>query len=570
MSIISDSLTAFTPLGCTNTAMGSQNQSRAAFESRTSQSAGLNASPRPMVSRLVTIAAMLIFAGSCAAAIIRVNNDATAAAHAAYFQPLLVVLMLNLALILLGWRWHTIFKTPCAMPDKGSARASTIAARDHATGLLTRRAFVEQCSALIAESRQRGKAVAILSLHFDQAKSDDDRQNEVAADATLRQAAEIIGAATPLSSLSSRLGGYDFACAMVFDAAYPSTVERVAEQLIASAAQGAAVAAPALSISIGIVQSDTAGDRVEAALHSASIAMRSARLAGTGRYAWFSEKMAYEINARAAREQMLRAAVLREEIVPYFEQQVDLKTGKLVGFEMLARWEHPGHGTIAPDEFIATAERIALIGDLSLSIMRQAFHAARDWHPSLTLSVNISPVQLKDPWLVQKIVTLLMETGISANRLEVEITEAALFANLALAQSVAAALKSHGIALALDDFGTGLSSLAHLRALPFDRFKVDRSFIMEIHRKVECAAIVQALIGLGENLQMPVTAEGIEDARIAEHLTRLGCARAQGHHYGRAMDAANTRRFLAERHLLTPTNHLALASDSQFPIRLAG
>ena len=155
---------------------------------------------------------------------------------------------------------------------------------------------------------------------------------------------------------------------------------------------------------------------------------------------------------------------------------------------------------VSPDSFIPIAEECGLIGDLSMSVMRQAFEEARDWDPSLTLSVNISPVQLKDPWLAQKIVKLLVETGFPAERLEIEITESSLFENLGLAQSIVGSLKNQGIRLALDDFGTGYSSLAHLRALPFDRIKIDRSFVSSINDNPESAAIVNAITRLADSL----------------------------------------------------------------------
>ena len=178
-----------------------------------------------------------------------------------------------------------------------------------------------------------------------------------------------------------------------------------------------------------------------------------------------------------------------------------------------------------------------MIADLSMSVMRQAFAAARDWHPALTLAVNVSPWQLKDAWLAQKIIKLLTETGFPPNRLEIEITESALFENLALAQSIVGSLKNQGIKLALDDFGTGYSSLAHLRALPFDRIKIDKSFVMSINENPESAAIVNAITRLGESLNLPITAEGIEDKATEERLRSLGCARGPG-----AFSAGRCRR----------------------------
>jgi len=215
-----------------------------------------------------------------------------------------------------------------------------------------------------------------------------------------------------------------------------------------------------------------------------------------------------------------------------------------------------------PDQFIPIAEETGMIADLSLSLMRQAFLSARDWHPQLQLSVNISPWQLKDPWLAQKIIKLLTETGFAPSRLEIEITESSLFDNLAMAQSIVASLKNQGIKLALDDFGTGYSSLAHLRALPFDRIKIDRSFVMSVNQNPESAAIVNAIVGLGESLNLPITAEGIEDKAIEERLRGLGCARGQGYVYGRPLTAGNARRLLAERRLLIAPDAVDALSDS--------
>jgi EAL domain-containing protein (putative c-di-GMP-specific phosphodiesterase class I) len=283
--------------------------------------------------------------------------------------------------------------------------------------------------------------------------------------------------------------------------------------------------------------------------------------------------MERDIQARSELENGLRKAIPLQQIVPYFEQQVDLQTGRLHGFEVLARWEHPQRGMIPPDLFIGIAEEAGLIGEISLTIMRQAFIAARDWHPELSLSVNISPYQLKDAWLAQKIIKVLTETGFPANRLEVEITESSLFDNLALAQSIVGSLKNQGIRLALDDFGTGYSSLAHLRALPFDRIKIDKSFVMSLDTNPESAAIVKTITGLGDSLNLPITAEGIEHDHIADRLAQMGCHKGQGYLFGKPMSIATTRRLLAENRLLAaqlnpaPANPLSESATNQ---RLAG
>ena len=196
--------------------------------------------------------------------------------------------------------------------------------------------------------------------------------------------------------------------------------------------------------------------------------------------------------------------------------------------------------------------------------------AIKHWDPSLTLSVNISPAQLKDPWLSQKILKLLVETGFHANRLEVEITESSLFENLSLPQSIVGSLKNQGIRIALDDFGTGYSSLAHLRALPFDRIKIDRSFVSSINQNSESAAIVSAIARLGDSLGLPVTAEGIEDHNIQERLRELGCTKGQGWHFGKPMTVEQARKMLADRNLLSTPGAADQAGEAEiFNLRAA-
>ena len=190
------------------------------------------------------------------------------------------------------------------------------------------------------------------------------------------------------------------------------------------------------------------------------------------------------------------------------------------------------------------------IGDLSLAVIRRAFEETRDWDPALTLSINISPAQLKDPWLSQKIRKLLVETGFPAGRLELEITESALFENLSLAQAIVSSLKNQGIRIALDDFGSGYGSLAHLRALPLDRIKINRDFVSSVNHSNESAAIVTTIINLAESLHLGVTAEGIENARIESRLRELGCNEGQGWHFGKPMPVEQARDLVREKGLL--------------------
>jgi len=516
--------------------------------------------PRPqhdLLSGAITVAAILLFVGT--------GSSVLASALQGWFvgekgpdQTLVIALLLNVALILFGWRRHRELAAEVIVRTAAEERAHQLASKDPLTGFLNRRSLAEEGAAMFTQAERRHKAMALLMLDLDHFKSVNDMHGHATGDALLMQVADEIAAAMPSVALTARLGGDEFACAFLFDADHPDTVERIAERLVSRLAQPIQAEGLQLhiSVSIGIARSDFDCPSIDALMRAADIAMYASKNSGRNRFAWFDLSMERELQARNELEGGLRSAIPRQEIVPYFEQQIELVTGRISGFEVLARWEHPQRGLIGPDRFIPIAEETGMISELSLSIMRQAFLAANDWDAGLSLSVNISPWQLKDPWLAQKIIKVLTETGFPANRLEVEITESSLFDNLALAQSIVGSLKNQGIRLALDDFGTGYSSLAHLRALPFDRIKIDKSFVMSINDNPESAAIVTAITRLGDSLNLPITAEGIEDATIEERLRMLGCAKGQGYLYGRPVSAANARRLLAEKRLL---RHVAAA-----------
>jgi diguanylate cyclase (GGDEF)-like protein len=467
-------------------------------------------------------------------------------------RTLVVAMLLNIALILFGWcRYNDLSKE---VVERASAeqRAQSLAVRDPLTGFYNRRAFNDQGTELMTLAFRRQKAVALLMLDLDHFKNVNDVHGHAVGDVLLKAIAARIATMLPPSALSGRLGGDEFACILAFDHDYPDVVERIAQAIVSDLAQpidANGVNIP-VSVSCGIARSDSDCRSVDSLMRRANLAMYAAKHQGRNRHSWFDASMERELQARNELEYTMRNDITAGSFVPFFEQQIDLTTGRLRGFEMLARWEHPKRGLVSPEVFIPIAEETGMIADLSLAVMRTALIEARNWDSSLTLSVNISPFQLKDPWLAQKIVMLLTETGFPASRLVVEITETSLFENLSLAQSIVGSLKNQGVKLALDDFGTGYSSLAHLRALPFDRIKIDKSFVTSIIDNAESAAIVNAILRLSESLNLPVTAEGIENAAIEERLQQMGCQKGQGWHYGRPTSIMQTRTLLAERNLL--------------------
>jgi EAL domain-containing protein (putative c-di-GMP-specific phosphodiesterase class I) len=260
--------------------------------------------------------------------------------------------------------------------------------------------------------------------------------------------------------------------------------------------------------------------------------------------------MESELRFRNELETGIRAGIAQGEFVPFYEQQIDLETGDLVGFEMLARWKSPQFGLVSPEIFIPIAEEIDLIADLSEGLIRQALQDAREWDPKLTLSVNISPLQLRDPWFAQKLLKMLIDADFPPTRFEIEITESCLHENLGAVRTIITSLKNQGIRISLDDFGTGYSSLSQLRSLPFDRLKIDRSFVGEISGENPDSGLVEAIVSLGRGLSLPVTAEGVETASILKALQKVGPLKGQGYLYGQPEDADATRTRLAKLSLL--------------------
>lgn len=233
-----------------------------------------------------------------------------------------------------------------------------------------------------------------------------------------------------------------------------------------------------------------------------------------------------------------------DEIVPYFQPLVELRSGKLTGFEVLARWQHPVHGLVPPNDFIPLAESTGLIGPLIQKMLRGVFKAATSFPEHLTLSVNISPTQLHDPSLPDQLARAAQRGNFPFHRLIFEITESALLHNIEHAQAVTRHLKSLGARLALDDFGTGYSSLSYLRQLRASRLKIDRSFVRDLATDPDDAAITAAIIGMAKSLNMRVLAEGVETEAQVEFLRRHRCDEIQGYYFSRPLPASQLAAFL--------------------------
>jgi diguanylate cyclase (GGDEF)-like protein len=466
-------------------------------------------------------------------------------------SSLATAMLLNIALIIFGWKRYNDMRQEVAMRRIAEVEAHKLAVTDPLTNCLNRRSINERTADLIAAAEKRNMAVAFLMLDLDHFKTINDIHGHQAGDMVLKTVADRLRNVLPQGALISRLGGDEFALAFTFNLRDRTVVERFSEQIIENVSLP--IVGPtcelAISTSIGIAYAQKSNESAEALLRRADMAMYHSKKNGRNCYSWFESSMHAAIQTQNMLESGMRSGIPAGEFIPYFEQQINLATGKLGGFEVLARWRSSSLGNVMPDVFIPIAEECNMIADLSESIMRQAFLDAKNWDSSLTLSVNISPYQLRDPWLAQKIIKILTETGFPAERLEVEITENALFENIGLAKAIITSLKNQGIKIALDDFGTGYSSLSHLRVLPFDRIKIDQSFISTYAESPDNAAIVDAIIHLSRSLNLPVTAEGAEDEEIIAFLAELGCEKVQGYFYGQPLSIEQTRWMLARSNL---------------------
>ncbi len=528
----------------------------------------VRAAERDILALGIAAAAIIMFVGTGSAVVPSVIR-----AFAGYGigpdSALVNALVLNVALIIFGWRRYNELSSEVAERRRAEQQARTLAETDPLTGTLNRRSFGLALHDLIANSDQGSSNAAIMMIDLDNFKQVNDRRGHGIGDLILVECAQRIAAAVPTGALVSRVGGDEFACAMSFDPARPEAIDTVAASLVEAISQPIAVQGFKVEItaSIGITRADVlchAQDGQIDAQHMldmADVAMYHAKRQGRNSYFWFEEFMADELRFRERIEAGMRSGLEKGEFVPYYERQIDVATGQLTGFEMLARWDSPEFGLVLPDLFIPIAEEVGLITELSEQLIAAALEDARQWAPHLTLAVNISPVQLRDQWFSQRLLKLLVSANFPPGRLEIEITESCVHEDIVQVCSLIASLRNQGVRVSLDDFGTGFNSLGQLSQLNFDRIKIDRSFVSDIDRSEDNAAIVESIAMLGKGLGLPITAEGIESHAVLEQLRGYGELRGQGYLYGKPSSASDTRAWLDELGLLGTAGDADIGKD---------
>jgi diguanylate cyclase (GGDEF)-like protein len=454
-------------------------------------------------------------------------------------STLQVAFLLNIAIILFGWRRSKDLKEALDAYEAAERLAQRNANTDPGTGLANRRELMRALTDML-EAKTPG---VLLLLDLDHFKRVNDLHGHAAGDRLLGTIASALEKSAPASACCARMGGDEFA--MLFPAIHDSDAERVAKAIQQSLTEPVFVEGAQLqaSVSIGLARLEPR-DNEEGALRRSDVALYAAKRAGRNTFAWFDEQLELELTDRLKLEEGIRAGVRKGDFVPYFQPLIDLSNQALVGFEALARWRGADGSMMDAENFIEAAERTGLIGPLTFSVMEQAMKEARDWPAHLKLAVNISPIQFRDPALAEQILKLLSATGFPANRLEIEITEGSLLEDREQVLTIIESLKNVGVRISLDDFGTGYASLAQVNRLPLDRIKIDKSFITTIVRSQRTAEIVNTIASLGHTLDVPISAEGVESEQIRAALERFGCSEAQGWLFGRAVSGDAVRSFL--------------------------
>jgi diguanylate cyclase (GGDEF)-like protein len=430
--------------------------------------------------------------------------------------------------------------------QRAQEQITHMARHDALTNLPNRTLFREQLEKALRLAK-RSDQLAVFCLDLDHFKEINDSLGHPVGDALLNEVARRLGECVTEHDTVARLGGDEFAVVQFCSDCDPSAVALLASHIVEKIGEPYDIGGHQLvvGVSIGISLAPEDGKNPDELLKKADLALYRAKADGRGTYRYFETGMDARAQARRILELDLRAALHRQEFEVYYQPIRDVASDQVVAFEALVRWNHSLRGMISPVNFIPLAEETGLIVQLGDWVLRQACTDASGWPQDVDVAVNLSPVQFKNPNLVSQVKAALHASGLPAHRLELEITESVLLQNSAATLAVLHELRGFGVRISLDDFGTGYSSLSYLRSFPFDKIKIDRSFVSELATRDDSMAIVRAVTGLGKSLGIVTTAEGVETEAQFELLRREGCTQAQGYLFSQPRPAAEVNAMLS-------------------------
>jgi diguanylate cyclase (GGDEF)-like protein len=422
-----------------------------------------------------------------------------------------------------------VFKENMVKARRLSSEVAHLAHYDALTNLPNRVLFHETLEHALAYVR-RGQVLAIHCLGLDKFKAVNDTLGHPVGDNLLQAVAERLRNGLRETDTVARLGGDEFA---IVQTAIASPIDAIdlADRLMGIIGAPFEIAGHQIVVgaSIGIALAPPDGIGADQLLKSADLALYRAKLEGRGVYRLFRADMDAAMQARRVLELDLRHALQAGEFELFFQPQIDLSTRRIAGFEALLRWRHPTKGLVPPDRFIPLAEETGMIVPIGEWVLREACSAATAWPDDLRVAVNLSAVQFKSRNLVSAVAGSLSGSGLQPNRLELEITETVMLQDTDITLATLHQLRARGVQIAMDDFGTGYSSLSYLTRFPFDRIKIDQSFVRELGTRTDCITIVRAVTTLGHDLGIAITAEGVETEQQLDALERAGCTEVQGY-----------------------------------------
>ncbi|MGC2222618.1 MAG: EAL domain-containing protein, partial [Methylocella sp.] len=458
--------------------------------------------------------------------------------------------------VLTYWRHTTFCDRPAQLVTitdvteqrKAEARIVHMAHHDALTGLPNRVLFHDRLDETLLRVRRYAENLAVLCLDLDHFKDVNDTLGHAAGDRLLVEVADRLRVCLRGSDMAARFGGDEFAVLQI-GLAGQHEASALAERIVTLLSEPYDIEGQQALIgaSAGIALAPADGETAEQLLTSADIALYQAKEGGRGAFRFFEPGMDADLRARRTLELDLRKALAAGEFELYYQPLVTLETSVIYGFEAPLRWHHPVRGMVAPAEFIPLAEETGLIVPIGEWVVRQACAGAVAWPDDLKVSVNLSPVQFKKGNLPQLVVATLASSGLPAARLELEITESTLLVESETNLATLHSLRALGVGISMYDFGTGYSGLSYLRAFPFDRIKIDRSFISELGESRDCTAIVRAIADLGSNLGIPTLAEGAETEKQLAWVREAGCTEMQGYLFSRPIPASEIAKLLSSQ-----------------------